>query len=153
MDISSMMAPERVLMRLKGETKDDVLIELANSAAASGHVRDVNALREAILDREAIMSTGIGLSIAIPHAKIKEVSQFVLVVGRKLEGIDYDSLDGVPVKIIILIAAPEGEQNKYLRILARVTHVLRDDAARARILAAQNPQEIIRLFEGAGPGP
>jgi fructose-specific phosphotransferase system IIA component len=147
MDIRSMMTPERIVMRLKGNSKRDVLVELADAAATSGQVSDVAALRNAILEREAIMSTGIGLSIAIPHAKIREVSQFVLAVGRKPEGIDYDSLDGVPVKIIIMIAAPEGEQNKYLRILAKVTQVLRDDGARAKILAAETPDEIIRLFQ------
>jgi len=147
MDIRSMITPERVLMRLKGNSKRDVLVELADAAASSGHVSDVASLRNAILEREAIMSTGIGLSIAIPHAKIREVSQFVLAVGRKHEGIDYDSLDGVPVKIIIMIAAPEGEQNKYLRILAKVTQVLRDDSARAKILSAETPEEIIRLFQ------
>jgi fructose-specific phosphotransferase system IIA component len=146
MDIRGMMAPERVLMRLKGATKKEALVELAEAAASSGQISDVNALKNAILEREAIMSTGIGLSIAIPHAKIGEVKQFVLSVGRKPEGIDYDSLDGQPVKIIIMIAAPEGEQNKYLRILAKVTHVLRDDGARSKILAAQNADEIIRLF-------
>lgn len=147
MDIRSMMTSERIVMRLKGNTKKDVLVELVDAAASSGHVSNIEALKTAILEREAIMSTGIGLSIAIPHAKIREVSQFVLAVGRKPEGIDYDSLDGVPVKIIIMIAAPEGEQNKYLRILAKVTQVLRDDGARAKILAADTPEEIIRLFQ------
>lgn len=147
MDIRSMMTPERIVMRLKGNTKKDVLVELADAAASSGHVSNIEALKSAILEREAIMSTGIGLSIAIPHAKIREVSHFVLAVGRKHEGIDYDSLDGVPVKIIIMIAAPEGEQNRYLRILAKVTQVLRDDGARAKILAAESPEEIIRLFQ------
>lgn len=142
-----MMAPERVILDLKGNTKKDVLTELAHAQATSGVVDDVDALTHAILEREDIMSTGIGLSIAIPHAKISQVKDFVLAIGRKTDGIDYDSLDGVPVKIIIMIAAPEGEQNKYLRILAKVTHVLRDDGARAKILAASSPDEIIRLFE------
>lgn len=152
MDIRGMIAPDRILMRLNGNSKRDVLVELADAAATSGNVSDVAALRNAILEREAIMSTGIGLSIAIPHAKIREVSQFVLALGRKPEGIDYDSLDGVPVKIIIMIAAPEGEQNKYLRVLAKVTQVLRDDAARAKILAAETPEEIIRLFSDDARG-
>lgn len=147
MDIPKMMHPSRVIMQLKGRTKKDALVELAASTAASGCVKNVESLKSAVLEREAIMSTGIGLSIAIPHAKIKDVTEFVLAVGRTLDGIDYDSLDGQPVKIIILIAAPEGQQNQYLRILARVTHVLRDDAARAKILAAATPEEIIALFK------
>ncbi|MCA8939152.1 MAG: PTS sugar transporter subunit IIA [Planctomycetes bacterium] len=146
MDIDRMMAPERVIMHLEGSTKEAVLVELAEAGSSSGHVRDTDALKRAIIEREKIMSTGIGLSIAIPHAKISEVSDFVLTIGRKPSGIDYDSLDGVPVKIIIMIAAPEGEQNRYLRILAKVTHVLRDDTARTKILAAETPEEIIALF-------
>lgn len=146
MRIEDMLAPSRVLMNLKGTSKRDVLVELAEAQGASGHVRDVEALKQAILDRESIMSTGIGLSIAIPHAKIPSVSDFVLALGRKPEGIEYDSLDGQPVRIIIMIAAPEGQQNVYLRILARVTHVLRDDDNRSRIMAAESPEEIIALF-------
>lgn len=146
MDIDRMMAPERVLMNLMGSTKEEVLIEIAEAQATSGCVDDVDALKRAIIEREKIMSTGIGLSIAIPHAKIAAVNDFVLAIGRKPSGIDYDSLDGQPVRIIIMIAAPEGEQNRYLRILAKVTHVLRDDTARTKILAAQTPEEIIALF-------
>jgi len=147
MDIQKMMHPSRVVMQLKGRTKRDALVEIVTSMGLSSAVKNVETLKTAVLEREAIMSTGIGLSIAIPHAKIKDVTDFVLGVGRTHEGIDYDSLDGQPVKIIILIAAPEGQQNQYLRILARVTHVLRDDAARAKILAAATPDEIIALFK------
>lgn len=147
MEIHKMMAPDRVLLNLQGNTKEEVLVELADAQALSGVVENVEALKEAILEREAIMSTGIGLSIAVPHAKIDAVKDFVLAIGRKSDGIDYDSLDGVPVKIIVMIAAPDNEQNRYLRILAKVTHVLRDSAARAKILVAESEEEIIRLFE------
>ena len=146
MDISRMLHSSRVIMQMKGNTKRDVLIELADAQAKSGCVKDVEALKNAILEREAIMSTGIGISIAIPHAKIAQVTDFVLAIGRKPEGIEYDSLDGLPVKIIVMIAAPDDQQNMYLRVLAKVTHVLRDDAARAKIMAATGPDEILALF-------
>ncbi len=144
--IDKMMAPERIVMELQGTTKKEVLLELVEAEALSGFITDKAALEAAILEREKIMSTGIGISIAIPHAKIPEVSDFVLALGRKSEGIDYDSLDNKPVKIVIMIAAPEGVQNKYLRVLAKVTHVLRNDVAREKILKAQTPEEIIGLF-------
>jgi len=147
MEIHEMMSPDRVIMHLKGDNKDDILIELAEAEAKSGKVKDVEALKRAILDRESIMSTGIGVTLAFPHAKIPEVSDFVLAIGRKPEGIDYDSLDGAPVKIITMIAAPEGQQNTYLRVLAKVTQVLRDDATRNKVLAAETPEEIIALFK------
>ena len=146
MDIPRMMAADRVVMSLASRSKRDALGELAEVSTKSGAVADVAALKNAILEREEIMSTGIGLGIAIPHAKIQAVREFVLAVGLSRSGIDYDSLDGLPVKIIIMIAAPEGQQNTYLRILAKVTHVLREDATRAKILAAATPQEIVELF-------
>ncbi|MCK6438892.1 MAG: PTS sugar transporter subunit IIA [Planctomycetes bacterium] len=147
MDIHKMMSPNRVVLDLKGKTKEQVLVELVEAQATSETVKNPDKLKKAILERESIMSTGIGISIAIPHAKIADVTDFTLAVGRKKDGIDYDSLDGQPVKIIIMIAAPEGQQNTYLRVLAKVTHVLRDDGARAKILAAKAPEEVIALFE------
>ena len=147
MDIHTMFAPERVLMNLESSTKRDALVEIVKNLGTSDAVTDVEALKNAILEREEIMSTGVGLTIAVPHAKLASVKAFTLGLARSTKGIDYDSLDSQPVRIIVTIAAPHNDQNTYLRVLAAVMHILRNEQHRKSILAAGSPQEIIEIFK------
>jgi mannitol/fructose-specific phosphotransferase system IIA component (Ntr-type) len=146
MDISGMLAPERVILKLNSTTKREALIEIVQNLGTSNAVADIEALKTAILDREEIMSTGVGLTIAVPHAKLPSVKAFTLGIARSLKGIDYDSLDGQPVRIIVAIAAPDNDQNTYLRVLAAVMSVLREEDKRTAILEAATPEEILKVF-------
>jgi fructose-specific phosphotransferase system IIA component len=146
MDISGMLSPERVIMELKSSGKRDALVEIVSDLGNSDAVTDVEALKNAILEREEIMSTGVGLTIAVPHAKLASVKAFTLGIARSVKGIDYDSLDGQPVRIIVTIAAPDNDQNTYLRVLASVMHVLRDEGKRTAILKADTPAGVIDMF-------
>jgi len=142
-----MLRPERVIMDLKASTKREALVEIVQDLGRTPGVTDAEALKKAILDREEIMSTGVGLTIAVPHAKLPSVKSFTLGLARSSNGIDYDSLDGQPVRIIVTIAAPDNDQNTYLRVLAAVMHVLRIEDKRKAILAAQTPAEVIEVFQ------
>lgn len=146
MDISGMLSPERVIMELKSTSKRDALVEIVSDLGNSDAVTDVEALKNAILEREEIMSTGVGLTIAVPHAKLSSVKAFTLGIARSARGIDYDSLDGQPVRIVVTIAAPDNDQNTYLRVLAAVMHVLRDENKRKAILEAGTPAQVIDMF-------
>lgn len=147
MDIHGMLSADRIIMNLESGTKRDALIEIVTNLGKSEGVTDVEALKKAILEREEIMSTGVGLTIAVPHAKLSSVKSFTLGLARSEKGIDYDSLDGQPVRIIVTIAAPDNDQNTYLRVLAAVMHVLRNEDNRKAILAAKKPDEIINVFK------
>jgi fructose-specific phosphotransferase system IIA component len=147
MDIHGMLAPERIIMNLEAGSKRDALIEIVNNLGQSAGVTDVEALKKAILEREEIMSTGVGLTIAVPHAKLSSVKTFTLGLARSTRGIDYDSLDGQPVRIIVTIAAPDNDQNTYLRVLAAVMHVLRNEDQRKAILAGKTAQDVINVFK------
>lgn len=147
MDIHGMLRPERVIMNLKATTKRDALVEIVEDLGKTSGVTDVEALKKAILDREEIMSTGVGLTIAVPHAKLPSVKAFTLGLARSARGIDYDSLDGQPVRIIVTIAAPDNDQNTYLRVLAAVMSVLRMEEKRKAILAAATPQDVVAVFK------
>lgn len=147
MDVHGMLRPERVIMNLKATSKREALIEIVEDLGKTSGVTDVEALKKAILDREEIMSTGVGLTIAVPHAKLPSVKSFTLGLARSARGIDYDSLDGQPVRIIVTIAAPDNDQNTYLRVLAAVMHVLRMEDKRKAILAAATPQDVVAVFK------
>jgi mannitol/fructose-specific phosphotransferase system IIA component (Ntr-type) len=142
-----MLRPERVIMNLAATSKRAALVEIVEDLGKTSGVTDVEALKKAILDREEIMSTGVGLTIAVPHAKLASVKAFTLGLARSQRGIDYDSLDGQPVRIIVTIAAPDNDQNTYLRVLAAVMSVLRIEEKRKAILAAANPQDVVNVFK------
>lgn len=142
-----MLSPERVILELKSTSKSEALVEIVQDLGKSDAVTDVEALKNAIIEREEIMSTGVGLTIAVPHAKLPSVKAFTLGIARSARGIDYDSLDGQPVRIIVTIAAPDNDQNTYLRVLASVMHVLRDEEKRKAILAADSAEQILALFK------
>ena len=140
--LESTIAPERVIL-LKAADKEAAIQELAQAISQSPDVGDGEALLEAILDRERIMSTGIGLGIAIPHAKIPSVREFVVALGKSPGGIEFNSLDGKPVHFVVMIAGPDQQQERYLQLLARITLKLKDAAVRRALDEAGSVEEIL----------
>lgn len=132
---------------LKSELQAECIEEMIQVIGRSPQIKDLKVFREAILEREKIMSTGIGFGLAIPHAKTDVVSGFVIALGRRSKGIRYDSLDGEPVHIVIMIAGPQGEQEQYLHLLAKIMVVLKKETNRRRILAAEDLQEVVDVFD------
>jgi PTS system fructose-specific IIC component len=150
MDITGMITPERIVT-LSNTEKEAALVELAEVLGGSDAVTSTQDLIKAIVEREEIMSTGIGQEFAVPHAKLPTISAFSIALGLCPAGMDYGSLDRQPVKIIAMIAAPEGEQNTYLKVLKRVTEVLRTKTNRNQILdlvANGRPEAVTELFAG-----
>ncbi|MHC4135261.1 MAG: PTS sugar transporter subunit IIA [Planctomycetota bacterium] len=132
---------------LDAENKDDALRELAAVVAGAPEVNDADGLLEAIFERERIMSTGIGLGIAIPHAKIPSVTDFVVGFGKVRGGLDFNSLDGKPVHFIVMIAGPHDQQERYLQLLARITLKLKDAAVRRRLSEADDMEGILEALK------
>lgn len=143
--LSELLAPERVLL-LEAEDKKTLLGQLAEVLSRSVPGLKREELMEVLLAREAIMSTGIGLGIAVPHARLKSVERPALAVGVSRQGVDYDSLDDKPVHIVVMIVVPAESQKQYLRILARVTLLLKNAKLRARLLEAKDTDEVYRIL-------
>ncbi len=131
---------------LTGTTKDAVLEEMVALVSSSDAVTDAPSLLAAVRERERVLSTGIGLGIAIPHAKIPGVTRFVVAVGRHGAGIEFDAIDGKPVHIVVLIAGPQDAQDRYLRLLARLSGRLRQEDVRRKILAAKSHADVVAIL-------
>jgi len=144
-EIDKLLSAERVAF-LTSRTKQEALTEMIALISSAQEVIDSEHLARAINERESIMSTGIGLGIAVPHAKITSVNRIVMAVGVSREGIDFDSLDDEPVHIIVMIAAPEGAQECYIHVLAKVATVLKHAETRERILRSESVQEICDIL-------
>ncbi len=131
---------------LHAGSKDDVLVELVDAVARTDAVKDRDELLVAVRAREQILSTGIGLGIAIPHARIGSVNRFVVAVGRHAEGLEFESIDQKPVQIAVLIAGPKDTQKPYLELLAQLSKRLKLSDVRAKISGGASPEDVVELL-------
>ncbi len=147
-DLKHHLDPSRVV-NLTARTKDQALVELVDAVAATDGVGDRDALLAAVRERENLLSTGIGLGIAIPHARIPSVSEFVVAVGRQQAGIEFGSIDAKPVHIAVLIAGPQDAQQPYLELLAQLSKRLKLEEVRAKVIGDATPEEVVELLVAA----
>jgi len=131
---------------ISSHSKDDAIAELCGMISDIPAVTDSERLLTAIMEREKIMSTGIGSGIALPHAKTSAVHDFVIAVGRCREGIDFESLDGLPVNIIVLLAAPDRKRTEFLKLIAAIGAVFNKQDFREQFLDADSPEEMFTLL-------
>ena len=136
----------KYIKKLEASDKFQAIEELARVFEGSGFCNDIDSLINALKEREEIMSTGIGVGIAIPHAKINSVREMAFAVGISENGIDFDSMDGHPVKLIILVIAGEKQHKDYLRLLSNIMAILKKEPVKERIIQSSSPEEIIEIF-------
>ena len=147
MKITDILSPEMVLPELKGNTKPDILHELAHFLAGKHREIDAGALAGVLAERERLGSTAIGDGIAIPHGKLAGVNNIIGVFGRHRRGVDFDSLDGGPTFLFFLLVAPEDSASLHLKALARVSRLMKDPGFRERLTGAPDAAEIFRLIK------
>jgi PTS system nitrogen regulatory IIA component len=136
MRIAGLLQPEDIFPDLVAGTKEEVLAELAAGVVGHHPGLDRDKVIGILLERERLGSTGIGDGIAIPHGKLGKLDQPILAVGRSLRGVDFNALDGRPVKLFFLLLAPEEAVGFHLKLLARISRILKDPVVRTRLLEA-----------------
>lgn len=139
------MEPELVVF-LQANTLDEGLRQLVDKAYAVGKIEDRKAFYQAIIEREKIVSTGIGMGVAIPHAKLPGYDNFFIVIGILQKSVDWHALDGAPVRLIFMIGGPDDKQTEYLQILSSLTQAIKDEDRRKKLLNLTNVNAIIELF-------
>jgi len=133
---------------LAGNTRDDVIDELITTLDEEGILSSKQAFKQAILNREAESSTGLGMNIAIPHGKSNAVTRPAVAFGIKRDGVDWQSLDGSDAKIVFMIAVPEkAAGDAHLKILQMLSRKLMDDKFREQLLQAASKKEAFQLLE------
>ena len=136
-----------LILFLKESDKKSVLHYMIQEAGKTDKVLEEKKFRDAIEAREAIMSTGIGLGVAVPHAKTKTIPEFFIVLAVLEDPIDWDSLDKQPVRIVFLIGGPEDRQTDYLKILSKIVLQIKNEERREKLLKAKKAEEVLALFE------
>ena len=144
MRIGEVLKESCVVDNLKGKTKKDILLELVEVLKNENLIEDVARVVNVILDREKLGSTGIGDGVAIPHGKMKGLNDFLCVFGRSSEGVDFDAVDRKPVHIFFLLLAPENSVSIHLKMLSRISKILRDPSFRKRLIELGDKKEIYR---------
>lgn len=144
--LSDVLVEEHVCL-LSASTKSDALKHLIGVLTASEQVNDAVAVERAILEREELMSTGMGLGLAVPHVRSTAVNDLVLVVGVSDTPIeDYESLDGEPVRMLFMIAVRPDQHVQYLKLLSAVSNRLKDAAFRESLLRADSAASLYSLL-------
>jgi fructose-specific phosphotransferase system IIA component len=141
------IARERIAF-LEARNKQDALDKLIELSDDPRHVIDFEQFQNALLDREYIVTTGIGQNVAIPHIKSRWVKDFFISVGVFRDGVEWQSLDERPVHLAFLIAGPEEHEN-YLRILAKLTLIIRNKEKRKAIIGAKSTDQVFKLLESS----
>ena len=131
------------------ESKGQAIDQMVELMAKGGNINDLQRYKEGVLKREEEGTTGIGEGIAIPHAKTDAVSAPGLATMLVPQGVDYDALDGQPVHMIFLIAAPNTEENVHLEVLSRLSMLLMDDEFRKNLLDAADVTEFLAYIDEA----
>jgi PTS system nitrogen regulatory IIA component len=146
MKITEMLRQEFVVEALKARNKHDALVELAGVFAKGKIEVDPEAMLHVLLERERLGSTGIGDGIAIPHGKVSGLDQIVVSFGRSREGIEFEAMDGKPVHLFFLLMAPENSTGLHLKVLARISRMLRDPGFRKDLLDAKKHEELFGII-------
>ena len=149
MKLGDLLDKDLVLPTISARTKKEVLAELVAAAAAGGQGVDEQAALNVLLEREKLGTTGIGDGIAIPHGKLDCIDSICVVVGRSVEGVDFESLDHKPCHIFFLVLAPEQVAGMHLRVLAHISRLLKDEQFRESFLAAGDQDALWGLVKGA----
>lgn len=137
----------RLVAFLDVETRDQAIDQLVLLLDVEGILPNTEIFRRAIFYREQLVSTGIGMGVAIPHAKLKDLTDFFIVIGiQKKKGLDWNALDQAPVRLIFMIGGPDDRQTEYLQILSLLTSAIRDIDLRKKLLNAESKEEVLEFF-------
>ncbi|MFA6412583.1 MAG: PTS sugar transporter subunit IIA [Syntrophales bacterium] len=146
MKIAEVLKKDFILEQLTSGTKPDVLHELADVILGERADYNPEGTVNILLEREKLGSTGIGDGIAIPHGKLNIIDALAISFGRSQEGIDFNAMDGKPVHLFFLLLAPENAAGQHLKMLAKLSRMLKDATFRKNLLEATSTEDLYRII-------
>jgi len=146
MKILDVLPKEAILADLKAVDKKGVLEELVIPIADIAGLNHGDLVK-VLMERERLGSTGIGDGIGIPHGKVKDLKSLILGFGLSRKGVDFDSMDGRPAHIFFLLITPENSTGLHLKLLARISRILKNDPFKEKLRRAKNRDEIYSIIK------
>lgn len=144
---SKIISPDNVIINLKSNNKVDAIKELIDAADKTGYVKNKENLLRHIYNREAQYTTAVGGGIAFPHPRTPLtdlVNKILIAIGISKNGIDFEAVDEVSVKIVVLLTVPS--LSLHLKVLSHLTRVFNDETVRSNIMNAESPEEVIEII-------
>jgi fructose-specific phosphotransferase system IIA component len=144
--LTQIFQPSCVEVPLQGKDKTSIITELVNLLDENGLLLDRDAALEAVLMREKTRSTGIGSGIAIPHGKCKGAKELVMAIGITHQPVDFESVDGKPVTIVILLVSPADQTGPHIQALARISRLMLDEKFKHELETAESPERVYEIL-------
>ena len=144
---ADLITERQVCLDLSATDKIGVMKEMIEILGNHKKITDKEGLLKVLQEREELETTGIGDGIALPHARTDIAKELMVAFGRSKKGGDFEALDDKPVFLLFLIVSPTKDSSKVMKLLAGICRILRNESFRQALLAAENKQEVIRLFE------
>ena len=146
MELSEILTPELIIYPLEANSKEEVISVLVDRLYKAGKISNSDAAKKAVIEREKLMSTGVGKGVALPHGKYVDIDDVLISVGVSINGIDFDAVDGQPVHIFVLLLTPERFPSKHLKLLSKFSRMLNKANCREEILEALSAEEIAEII-------
>jgi len=146
MNIYSLLSKETVVPKLKVQNKDALLNKLVNLLEDQVDKNQLESIREAVFEREEIMSTGVGKGLAIPHGKAEKISENYASFAILAEPVDYESIDAKPVQMVFLLVGPQSKNSAHIKLLSRISRLMNSSSFRKQLLNCQTAEEILNHF-------
>ena len=145
-NIADYIKVEAIELDLKSKNKNSVIKELYENIKKLGLVKDEEGALKDLFAREEMGSTGIGKNVALPHAKTDAVDELIMTVGISREGIEYGGIDEENVNIFFMFLCPMDKTQEYLKTLARISRLIREDKFREKLIKSKTPNEIVEII-------
>jgi len=146
MILTQILQPDCIKVPVESRNKETVITELVDLLDANGLLLNRDNVLDAVLIREQVQSTGTGAGIAIPHAKCDAVKELVMTIGISYEPIEFDSIDGKPVTIIILLVSPAKQTGPHIQTLATISRLMLNEEFRQKLEKVTCPDEVYELL-------
>ena len=147
--LSELLVPAAVSPRLKATNKRDAVAELVALMEDAYGIQSQGEILDRVLRREAIMSTGIGNGVAIPHGKARAVDRMMGACAVSLQGLDFEAADGEPATLFILLVSPESLRGPHVKALANVSRLLKEESVRDSLRASESPAQFLATLRDA----
>src|SRR5688500_18865586 len=146
MRLTEILKAQNIKVPLESKIKTDAIGELVTLLSENGELTDPKKVLDAVLEREATRTTGIGNGLAIPHGKCTGTDHLVMAIGRPSTPIDFQAIDGRPVTLIWLLSSPPDKTGPHIHALARISRLMTIDRFRQALTTAKTPQEIFDII-------
>lgn len=149
MRLSDLLYEETITIKLTNKDKQSVIEELLDIAMRTGKIKDRSVALKAVMDREALMSTGLEKGVAVPHAKSDSVDDLTMALGISKEGIDFQSADGKPSHLFFFLLAPQAAAGQNVQILAQIARLTSDSGFCKSLKDADSSEEVLKIIKDA----